>query len=638
MYKFYIKLEAINLEMNLNNINTSLVFCGLENLTNLSKLEKRIVFGEWMSEITQKDTNNVLLFPFNFNLKEIQTKEDIVAQDEKVRKIYDEILPQIGSILNKMHKENFSTEQWEIIIGYWLRHFLDALMVRWVLVSAALDLDVKKIYLLDSSKNDLCPQPKTRDDFAILCNSSKAWNQFIISKIAREKINANEASIRATVEIVDRIKTNTIKTNAKIKFLSIFRVWFKNLIKIVIETISRIFPAKILIYSPTLSILEKVSLSIKLKKFPFIYFLRSSSLINKGSYDNGPILNNYNNEAIDYQKEENDSALRNNFSEIMDYEDRFASIVIETIAHNIPRCYVEEWNDLKEGLDKINLPKTVDQIYVGSGIITDEILRLHVARMYEENCEFIISQHGGVYGFSLIQEKTEFVEQRTANKWISWGWESKKIKTVIPGPALKGRNDFRINKKGDSLIVALPPIRFSPSRLNYSDPYEIVKTHIDFIHSLSSSIQEKTIIRPAPNHRAFNYVKEFEKDFTVSKKGTFWDDLSKSKLFLCTHNSTTMLESLYANFPTIILLPKYKYYTQHYLREEALPIIQEMKRVGIYYDDPEKAMEKINSIWGDINLWWESDEVQQTVNKFCQTYCMRSNNNLDLLSKIISEK
>ena len=113
------------------------------------------------------------------------------------------------------------------------------------------------------------------------------------------------------------------------------------------------------------------------------------------------------------------------------------------------------------------------------------------------------------------------------------------------------------------------------------------------------------------------------------------DDLEKSKLFFCTHNSTILLEALSLNFPTIILLPKYRFYTNHYLRSEAIPMIKKMKDVGIYFDDENEARKKINLIWPDIEKWWSQREIQAVVREFCEMYCKSSDNIPDELSKII---
>lgn len=621
----------------IKNKALKLILSGLENIPNSQTQEDCVIFGDWMSEIMKENVrHNFQLFPFDFNLNEIQSKQDILNQDKRVRDLYSDLLPSLATSLNVLHEETLSEKQWEVIIGYWLRHFLDALMVRWVLVSKALQLDLSHVYMFDTSDPNLCPQPSTRDDFANLCNSSFAdslkWNQFIISMIASKILNTKGKNSAPTVVLIKPENFKQRRNVNKQKFLFRFKNVMKRITKFSLELVCSIFPSKILIYSPNLTVFEMLVLSVKLRKFPYFYFLRESSALTQINYGASSLLTHVFKKTVVHNQEKDNLKLRDNFSGLIKRKDAFSTLIMEILPYSIPRCYIEEWSSLNEALDKMKLPKNINQIYVGSGIITDELLRLYVAKMSVKDCEFIISQHGGVYGFSLIQEKTEFIEQRISDKWISWGWTSNKIKSVVPGPALKGALKLKLNSERKSLFLALPPVRFSPGRLNYSDPYEIVQTHIDFIQSLEMDISQNVIIRPAPNHRNFRYIKDFERYFKVSKSGSFKDDLSKSKLFLCTHNATTMLEALYSNFPTIILLPKYKYYTQHYVRDEALPIIQEMKNVGIYFDNPEAAREKIHSIWSDVDGWWQSKEIQEVVNKFCQVYCAKSSDYLTSLA------
>lgn len=618
--------------------NLNLVLCGLENVNLNGRGDTFVIFGDWVSE--QKYKNNLKdtkLFPFDFDVSEIQTRAEILTQDKQVQKLYLKLLKTLSQSLNSAHNESFSVKQWEIIIGYWLRHYLDALMVRWILCKKVLQLKVNNIFLFETFNENIFPLPATRDDFARFCNSSQRWNQLIISRITENIIDQSCSDLYPPKVY---IQPGPLKFSNGFKQEMVFTRWIhraKNFSKSIIESLCRLLPASILVYSPNLTIYQIILLAFKLKRIPFIYFLRDSSKVS-GVYSSSSDVHRGNSIGMASQENISSNLLRTKLQKMLVSKDSFSKLVSELLPVSLPRCYLEDWSKYRQSLKCLNLPKNIEKIYVGSGIITDEILRLFVAEKISDGCEFIISQHGGVYGFSLIQEKTEFVETRIADKWISWGWKSSKLTNVVAGPALKGMIDLNLPSKRDSIFVALPPVRFSPSRMNYSDPYEIVQGHIDFLQSLDKDIKRNVLIRPAPNHRNFEYIKKFEEHFVVSKSGTFEDDLRKSKLFLCTHNATTMLEALYSNFPTIILLPKNKYYTQHYLRDEAIPIINKMKKVGIYFDNTCDAKEKINSIWNDIDNWWGDEAIQSTVSEFCDIYCAKVPEPLESLANIIGIK
>ena len=266
--------------------NLSLALCGLENLPIISKDQQHIIFGEWMSELPEEsNTDTLMFFPFDFKLKsDLQTENDIINQDKKVRHLYKDLLSKLKTILNAHHEENFSNRQWELIIGPWLRYFLDFLMVRWVLVSAALSLEVNRIYILDTNQSKVYPQPKTRDDFSVLVNSSKIMNQFFISTIV--SIQIENHNIRSSVETItmDEIN-NSLKTEEvkKQPFNLKQRKRIKNLSKKIIEFISSKFNSNLLLYSPNLGLINMLKLGVKLKKIPYIYFLKDSSSISNDS-------------------------------------------------------------------------------------------------------------------------------------------------------------------------------------------------------------------------------------------------------------------------------------------------------------------------------------------------------------------
>ena len=70
-----------------------LVLSGLENMPNSQTQRDCVIFGDWMSEIMRKNVrHNFQLFPFDFDLNEIQSKQDILIQDKKVRDLYSDLL------------------------------------------------------------------------------------------------------------------------------------------------------------------------------------------------------------------------------------------------------------------------------------------------------------------------------------------------------------------------------------------------------------------------------------------------------------------------------------------------------------------------------------------------------------------
>ena len=81
-------------------------------------------------------------------------------------------------------------------------------------------------------------------------------------------------------------------------------------------------------------------------------------------------------------------------------------------------------------------------------------------------------------------------------------------------------------------------------------------------------------------------------------------------------NSTTFLETLASNIPTIIFWDE-KYFE---LRPSAIKDFDVLKKANIYFNNPINAANHINLIWDDIDFWWNNIETQNARNFFLNKY------------------
>ena len=70
--------------------------------------------------------------------------------------------------------------------------------------------------------------------------------------------------------------------------------------------------------------------------------------------------------------------------------------------------------------------------------------------------------------------------------------------------------------------------------------------------------------------------------------------IKRSRLFIGTYDSTTYLEALTANMPTILFWNKCHWE----IRNSAAPCYNQLREVGILHNSPESAAEKVNKISG----------------------------------------
>ena len=97
---------------------------------------------------------------------------------------------------------------------------------------------------------------------------------------------------------------------------------------------------------------------------------------------------------------------------------------------------------------------------------------------------------------------------------------------------------------------------------------------------------------------------------------SFLDELQASRLHICSHNTTTYLETLAANFPTILFLNP-----SHWeLRPEAKPVFDELRAIQIYHDSPESAARWLCKVHKEVEDWWQEESVQRARLRFCEKF------------------
>ena len=110
---------------------------------------------------------------------------------------------------------------------------------------------------------------------------------------------------------------------------------------------------------------------------------------------------------------------------------------------------------------------------------------------------------------------------------------------------------------------------------------------------------------------------------TVYQGGkTMYQQLNESRLCVGTYNSTTDLETLSRNYPTVTFFnPKY-----FELRESAKPYFKKLCQVGIYHESPISAALKVNEVYRDPTSWWNSSDIQEVREQFCRQFAWTKKN------------
>ena len=159
----------------------------------------------------------------------------------------------------------------------------------------------------------------------------------------------------------------------------------------------------------------------------------------------------------------------------------------------------------------------------------------------------------------------------------------------------------------------------------------------NFVSNLADSVRDALTVRLYPHDYCWDQVARWRDHFPTLQlddgRSQFASLIRISQLFIGTSNGTTFLESIILNVPTVIF-----WNPQHNeLRASAIPYFEDLKRVGIFHESPESAAKHVNSIWDNINAWWDTPELQAVLQRFTKRYCFQPGDLLDRVEAALRE-
>lgn len=565
-----------------------------------------ILLGTWCFNSDPDVINNIKksrILPYHWDDKDKLKKDYTFLED-----IYEKKLLDCAYSLNKIHNTEKDIRYWRILIGPWLKIFIDSIFDRYECIRMAHDIDDCFLFTVHDYSDDLSAVD-FHDFYEKL--TSDLWNEIIFSEcIKAQNISYQRSSKNLKFNVVSSIK----KTKAN--------YYLTKLIYFYQYLISR-FKRKIAIISPYIQHSQSIKLQLSLKSLPFII---SPELIHRLK----EVDNNKRKQLI-FQKTDTDSC--------------FESFLNIQIQKNIPKAYIESYAQLRHQALRL-LPIKTEVIYTANGYQSNEAFKFWAA----ENCylgsKLIIGQHGGTFGLSYFHQ-AEVHQLKIADQFISWGWTSNKYKNIKPLPSINLEFNKTINtsqaNQGPIIHVlgCLPRYFYHFFSMPFGGQFaNSLEDQITFLNSLTKDNLNKVQIRQDVSSKKWGWNIEgilcnhgFANNISNSilpiKK-----QLKGASICICTHNGTVPLETLALNFPTIIFwnLDNYE------IRPEAIESIQILKKAGIFFDCPKLAAQQINIISDDVASWWQDEDIQTARLLFVDKYALTSKNPVFSLKDFLIEE
>ena len=489
--------------------------------------------------------------------------------------VFQQVLDQVALNLNEIHSVHYSTRFWNIFVGPWLQRFVNMVMLRMYEIKNNVEVPVTTIsYQPASSLVEFAERMKT--------------SEFVESLHAEVLVQLN--SLKGSSGIERRFKDE--QSNQK---------QHRILGRIYISTT----------YLPRLM---EVLLQLRLGRLP--QKLRVSQI----SYTT------FHPQIRDLLRKSNQSMASG------------TEVTLALLPKYLPCVYVEGFESLFDTSKPWKSERFPKVIFTANRHLYDDVFNFWTALAVEGGGQLVLAQHGGNYGISEFPSFAENHENLAADRYITWGWDSSG--TTYKGFALPlvGRTSHSPNPKGSLLVITDQLWKYP--RSIFSDTSES-STYLDHltstINGLHSDIRPDVLLRIHHAHQdagssQTDWWKLHAPDIKQDMEGIgFQKRLAESRLVLIAHNGTSIPESIALHAPTIIT------WSDSYMkvRQSAEPVFNALEQVGIFHRTPESAASFINSIWDDVDGWWNSPTTIDARKQFTDQYARSVSNPVRFLAKAL---
>ena len=566
-----------------------------------------VLLGSWCQKNRQQkvglELNVVMANPYGVEI--LEKERDLKITED----IADGLLQKIAIILNEYHGQSRSVRYWKIIIGKWLKTYVELIFNRHsTLVSCFNEYSIDTVYIGRTQSNTIT---KNLEGFKEAI-ANDFWNNEVVFSILEDFFIEKKIIKRESIEIEKKVYSKLTSFNL-----------IKKIIQKIYQNISKIFSFDDgpMFISPYLSKKLVYKFMLNMKVFPVIWTT--------------PVYN---------LKNEPDRALRSHLkSKLVNENSNIKNVeyVIKNFVFKyIPTCYLEDFRQLEVCAENQGRPKKPKFIFTSNSFEHDEVFKIWVANKIESGIPYIVGQHGNNYGTNKFTRNT--VEEVTADKFITWGWGDKEG-NHYPGFAFKPYGIFFKSQSASNLLIIVQP--HDTGRKTWDTYWEIERYYREqsiLIKELKRNILSETIVRLPPGHgnsssqRVWNDMERWgsysELLAVEPGKKNIQTLVASSKITLCSYDSTLLLELLSDNVPVVGFWSG----GFDHIIENARPYYGLLLKAEILHFSPESAADFINKNWDNIDEWWNSSEVQKVRLEFCQRYCNHTKDKYNELKKFFA--
>jgi putative transferase (TIGR04331 family) len=511
--------------------------------------------------------------------------------------IYDTLLIEVSNYLNTIHKTNKSVRAWGIIVGSWLKHFIENVHYRYESVK----------YVTNDCNNIIIKIGKQED--VVVSNDYSDYMKRIEECELNESIYISILSFMG-LHLVKQKLIN--KTNPDYNLLILRRLYIK-IKNTVNNCISYMLGDKI-------SVIISGMNHLNIKDY-YNLFVKSNRLIRP--FFTYKML--YENHDLYHENRKDLTSITTNTNKEEIYE-----LLLSIVMLYIPKSYVEYYNQYNDLITKSLLTNNVKLLVTEIGIYHDENFKYLAAHYVDQGAKLIICQHGGTYG--MIKFNTlEILESSIADEYWTWGWKGQYSNTVqMPSYYLsniaRNRSNVSNNTNQHNILYVMTELpRFHNRTCSIPVGYQFSKymnNSFKFINAVHKSKKNNIKMRAYWRSRGWDsnaMVLNKYPSLASPSNSDIYTEIDKSKMVVIDFLGTTMLELLSLKKPFLLLLDLELLEPS----KEFLNFIEILKNHNILFETPEQIAEYVNNVDWEIN---HSVSYNNLIDDLKNTFALVDNN------------
>ncbi|MBI4345291.1 MAG: hypothetical protein HY553_00440 [Elusimicrobia bacterium] len=310
-------------------------------------------------------------------------------------------------------------------------------------------------------------------------------------------------------------------------------------------------------------------------------------------------------------------------------KDEFHRLLSLIVPWALPTLYLEGFREAREGC-VARRSKTPKAVFSSTSVYFEDSFKFSLAEWAERGARVWGMQHGGVYGIGRLPGG-ETHERAISDRYFTWGWsktENDPKLADLPAPHLSTiAPGLRARPGGPGILYVTAeflrsPLTLTPGPLGWQWEriFEAREAFLDALGGLRSRARVRLPVHRF-GWRSGDRLKARFPDVAIDDHSrNYYQRLEECRLVAIDHPSTTMLESLSLDVPTVLFWDPDLWE----LRPTAEPVFAGLRAAGILQPDAAAAAAQVARVYADPDAWWRTEPVQAARRAFAGTFARLS--------------